>query len=108
MHGITAYLPASKRRRARMDKHAADQASYRKNLKVKRAPDREDFGRAALACCLGLYARDPSDKRAQQLRNGILTVLTDLGFDPEQTAVRYGRMAERSSDDLKAWHRGRS
>lgn len=103
MYGITARLPASKRRRARLDSHAAHQGNYRKNLKVKRAPDREDFGRAALACCLGLYERDPSDKRSQQLRNGILTVLADVGFDPEQAAIRYVRMADRAAADLARW-----
>ena len=43
MYGITAQLPASKRRRARLDNQAVAQSNYRWKLKDERAPDREDF-----------------------------------------------------------------
>lgn len=51
MYGITAQLPASKRRRARLDNQAAAQINYRRKLKDGKTPDREDFGMAALTSC---------------------------------------------------------
>jgi hypothetical protein len=100
-------IPLSERERFRCDRHAATQQRHRKKLADLSAPDREDFGRAALACALGLYSRDPKDRRAEALRRGIFEVLTTMRFDRQQMARRYDDMADRVLRDLAAWERKR-
>jgi len=106
-----ADLPLSRRGRARLDRHAANQAKHREKLVEKKAPDREDFGRAALATILILY--DGACKRledkgaglelATTLRRGVIEHLEHVGFDREQAAILFDKMAERAIKDHERW-----
>jgi hypothetical protein len=101
----------SKRHRARLDKHAADQAKHREDLAEKKAPDREDFGRGALTTILVLYdlaCRSSDDENAglelaMMLRRGVVENLEQVGFDPEQIKIRFDRMSERPQADRERW-----
>jgi hypothetical protein len=99
----TRQIPLSRRRQARLDRHAANQRKHKAKKKAARVPDREDFGRAALGCALVLYARDTTDRRAMSWRRGIVELLIDLGFDRRGTERRYAEMALRISHDVNAW-----
>jgi hypothetical protein len=103
----TRQIPLSRRRQARLDRHAANQRKHVAKKKAAGVPDREDFGRAAIHCCLALYHRDPTERRAASLRQGIILTLVDFGFDRRQTEITYAEMAARASRDLEAWKRKR-
>jgi hypothetical protein len=106
-----ADLPMSKRHRARLDKHAKDQAKHREDLAEKKAPDREDFGRAALttililydAACNRLEDKDAGLELATTLRRGVVEHLEHVGFDGEQSAIRFDKMADRAVKDHERW-----
>ena len=106
-----ADLPMSKRHRARLDKHAEDQAKHRADLAEKKAPNREHFGRAALTVVLILYdaaCNDSEDKEAglelaTTLRRGIIENLEHVGFDREQAVIRFDKMSERAAKDRERW-----
>lgn len=104
------HLPMSKRRRARLDQRAGHQTKYRKMLSDKKAPTREDFGRAALNAILILYEAliNTADKAAgmelaDTLRRGIIENLEFVGFDHEQIVIRFDHMAERAVEDRERW-----
>jgi hypothetical protein len=105
-----SHLPMSKRRRARLDQRAGHQTKYRKTLSEKKAPTREDFGRAALNVALILFdaAVNMDDEAsglelANTLRRGIVEDLEHVGFAREQIIVRFDKMSERATEDRERW-----
>jgi hypothetical protein len=106
-----ADLPLSRRGRARLDRHAANQAKHREKLVEKKAPDREHFGRAALstililydAACYRLEDKDAGLELATTLRRGVIEHLEHVGFDREQIAIRFDKMADRAVKDHERW-----
>lgn len=102
-YGSSREVPITKRRRYRLDKQAETQRKHRSKLRTLCAPDREDFGRAALAYCLSLYDRNPDNECAASMHRGICGLLVVLGFDPGEVHRRYVAMSERASADVKKW-----
>lgn len=98
-----ADLPLSRRGRARLDRHAANQAKHRENLAEKKAPNREDFGRAALTVALVLYHADPGSDVPDAIRRAIVRELEHVGFDREQAVMRFDKMTERAAKDRQRW-----
>lgn len=96
-------VPANRRRRARLDQHASAQATYRKQLRSKGAPDREDFGRAALGVCLLMCRHEESADAADAIRKAIVGELVRVGFDRDQAKRRFWEMVERVDRDRDAW-----
>lgn len=98
-----AGLPMSRRARARLDRHAANQAKHRKRLAEKKAPDREDFGRAALTVTLMVYQADPGSELAVMIRGAVVRELEHVDFDREQAEIRFDKMVERLAKDRERW-----
>ena len=98
-----ADLPMSRRTRARLDRHAANQTNYRKREEKKGAPDREDFGRAALTVALVLYNADPGSDIPDSIRRAIVRQLEYVGFDPQQAVIKFDKMAGRAEKDRERW-----
>ena len=61
-------------------RHAAHQAKYRRSLEDQKAPDREDFGRAALTIFLDILAKRPDTRGVDRLRARLIGELTSVGF----------------------------
>lgn len=110
-----ALLPMSKRKRARLDRHATDQSNYREDLDAKKAPTREDFGRAALTVVLVFYDeacsstddKNPGLELANILRLKISEVLEACDFSREQIVMRFDRMSLRAVTDHQRWRASR-
>ncbi|MBI2713153.1 MAG: hypothetical protein HYX37_01700 [Rhizobiales bacterium] len=101
MYGIISpsALPASRRRRARMDNHAAAQASYRKKLKANCVPDREDVAIAALTVALMMVNNDPANEVVAGMRRAIIGELVCVGFNRDQALRRFDGMVENIHED---------
>lgn len=100
-------LPASRRKRARLDQHATAQTRYRETLSEKNAPTREDFARMALSYVLFVYETNHGSELAAQIRRAVVEPLIGAGFDREQVEIRFGRMAERASENRERWRHRR-
>lgn len=100
-------VPAARRRRAKLDKHAERQRQHKANLKKKKAPQREDFAMAALDACLLLRAYDPKGEFPKKLYCAVLGQLSRAGFDREQCVIRMDRMVENIQEDLDKRRRKR-
>ena len=105
MYGITANLPFSKRRRVRMDNHAAAQRQHRKKLKEHHAPDRENFAVAALTVCLLMVDNDRDNEVVAGMCKAILGELVRAGFNQEQVKLRFEAMVDRIHKDGEARQR---
>lgn len=116
MYGSTkmANLPMSRRRRARLDQHAANQKKYRYSLLKKNAPNREAFGRAALNAILVLYdhaCNQPANngrELVELLHKMVIGNLEHVGFDREQCIIRFDQMADKVQGDRERWRNKRS
>lgn len=86
----------------RKDRHADAQIAYRVHLKEKKAPDREDFGRAALVLILLNFDHKPQSNLAKWLYEALTSELTQDGFDEYEVKKRFSDMADRVHDYRKA------
>ncbi len=87
-------LTASRRYRARLAKQRDYQASYRAGLKAKKAPERDDVAKAALASALASVHRAPD--AVEHWMANVVRRLAEDGFDPIASSETVRGMIERA------------
>ena len=91
--------PAARRRRAKLDAHAARQRRHKASLKTRKIPTRDLFALAALDVILILLDNAPTEDMPRQLYAAVVGELIRAGFDRDSCRVRLDRMSERIHKD---------